>query len=90
MGKKRPVPQKPQPPMTDAQKREQLIKSYEGQIRYCYKRIEKDKRNIAKKRRVKRDPYKDIEHFEELITKWQARIDACKNGDPLDFLGKKL
>ena len=24
------------------------------------------------------------------IVEWQRRIDACKNGAPLDFLGKKL
>ena len=76
--------------MNDMEKREHLIKSYEGQIRYCQKRIEKDKRDIVKNRRVKRNPYKDIKHFEEMIEKWQARIDACKNGELLDFLGTKL
>ena len=76
--------------MEDAEKREQLIKGYEGQIRYLYRRIERNKSRMKTHRRVKRDPRKDIEHCRDLIVKWQKRIDACKNGDPLDFLGKKL
>lgn len=92
MGKhsKKTKNEQPKRVMTEEEHRVALIKGYEGQIRYCYKRIAKDERNIAKKRRVKRDPYKDIEHCKWLIDKWQERIDKCKNGEPLDFLGKSL
>lgn len=76
--------------MDDIEKRENLIKSYEGQIRYLHKRIEKNKRNKEKNRRVKRDPDKDTAHCYWLIEKWQERIDKCKSGAPLDFLGKSL
>lgn len=77
--------------MTDQEKREQLIKSYEGQITYLHKRIERDKRRIATNRRVKRDPADDIIHSEWLIEKWQERIDMCRNGVPLEeFVGKSL
>lgn len=69
--------------MEDIEKREQLIKGYEGQIRYLQKRIQKN-------RRTKRDPDKDTAHCHLLIEKWQERIDKCKNGEPLDFLGKSL
>lgn len=84
--------QNPAPPrvMTEEEKREALVKGYEGQIRYLYKRIEKNRRNKEKKRRVKRDPDKDTAHCYWLIEQWQARIDKCKNGEPLDFLGKAL
>lgn len=64
--------------MDDTQKREQLIKSYEGQI----KKLEKTK---LKKRKKISD-----ERIEYLISKWQERIDKCRNGEPLDFLGKRL
>lgn len=64
--------------MTDQEKREQLIKSYEGQIR----KLEKTK---LKKRKKISD-----ERIEYLISKWQERIDKCRNGEPLDFLGKRL
>ena len=43
-----------------------------------------------KNRRTKRDPDKDTAHCHLLIEKWQERIDKCKNGEPLDFLGKSL
>lgn len=76
--------------MNDIEKRESLIKSYEGQIRYLHKRIEKNRLNKLKKRRTKRDPDKDTAHCEWLIQQWQIRIDKCKNGEPLDFLGKSL
>lgn len=76
--------------MTEEEKREALVKGYEGQIRYLYKRIEKNRRNKEKKRRVKRDPDKDTAHCYWLIEQWQARINKCKNGEPLDFLGKSL
>ena len=76
--------------MEDIEKREQLIKGYEGQIRYLQKRIQKNANNKAKNRRTKRDPVKDTEHCYLLIEKWQERIDKCKNGEPLDFLGKSL
>lgn len=75
---------------TDQKKREALIKGYEGQIRYLHKRIEKNARDKAKHRRVKRDPDKDTAHCHWLIEQWQDRIDKCKNGEPLDFLGKSL
>lgn len=64
--------------MTDQEKREQLIKSYEGQIR-------KLERTKLKKRKKISD-----ERIEYLISKWQERIDKCRNGEPLDFLGKRL
>ena len=35
--------------MEDIEKREQLIKGYEGQIRYLQKRIQKNANNKAKK-----------------------------------------
>lgn len=76
--------------MEDFEKREALVKGYEGQIRYLHKRIEKNARNKAKHRRTKRDPDKDTAKCEWMIKEWQKRIDACKNGEPLDFLGKKL
>lgn len=64
--------------MDDMQKREQLIKSYEGQI----KKLERTK---LKKRKKISD-----ERIEYLISKWQERINKCRNGEPLDFLGKRL
>lgn len=76
--------------MDDMEKRESLIKGYEGQIRYLHKRIEKNARDKAKNRRTKRDPDKDTAHCYWLIDQWQARIDKCRNGEPLDFLGKSL
>lgn len=78
--------------MKDLAKRIQLVKSYEGQIRYCLKRIEKDKAKIAKPKNAKRVKAleADIRHFEKNIEKWQERIDKCCNGEPLDFLGKNL
>lgn len=40
-------------------KREALVRGYEGQIRYLHKRIEKNARIKARRRRPKRDPDKD-------------------------------
>lgn len=76
--------------MEDFEKREALVKSYEGQIRYLHKRIEKNARDKAKHRRVKRDPDKDTAKCKWMIEEWQKRIDACKNGESLVFLGKRL
>lgn len=74
----------------DWEKREALIKGYEGQIRYCDKRIAKAERDKAKHRRVKKDPDKVIAQMEFNKRQWQERIDRCKSGAPLDFLGKSL
>lgn len=74
----------------DQKKREALISGYEGQIRYLHKRIEKNARNKATRRRTKRDPDKDTAHCYWLIEQWQNRIDKCKSGAELDFLGKPL
>lgn len=76
------------------ERRAQLIKSYEGQIAYCYKRIARDEKKLASKK-IKRywkdeDVLKDIEHTRHNIEEWRKRIKACEDGLPLDFLGKKL
>ena len=76
------------------ERRAQLVKSYEGQITYCYKRIAKAQKmiNSNKKHRwwTTSEMLSEQRHFYENIVEWQRRIDACKNGEPLDFLGKKL
>ena len=76
------------------ERRAQLIKSYEGQIAYCYKRIAKAQKKINSNK--KHRWWTTIEmldqqlHFYTNILEWQRRIDICRNGGPLDFLGTKL
>lgn len=74
----------------DWEKREALIKGYEGQVRYCDKRITKAEQDKAKHRRVKKDPDAVIAQMEFNKAQWLKRIEKCKTGAPLDFLGKKL
>lgn len=77
--------------MTEEEKRLSLIKSYEGQIAYLYRRIERDKRRIASNRLVKKDPAGDIVHSQWLMAKWQERIDMVKSGEPLEnFVGTRF
>ena len=80
-------------PEEDAKKREILIKGYEGQVRYCYKRIEREKRKLARKKNEPRYPKIKavIAHYEKLAEAWQRRIEMCKNGEPFEnFLKKKV
>ena len=80
-------------PEEDAKKREILIKGYEGQVRYCYKRIEREKRKLARKKNEPRFPKikAAIAHYEKLAEAWQRRIEMCKNGEPFEnFLQKKV
>ena len=97
MGKKKKYYKKPEEkkeiPDTP-ERREQLIKSYEGQIAYCLKRIIKDEKKLASKKKHKwwtdAEMHADITKMNKNIEEWQRRIDACRNGEPLTFLGKKL
>lgn len=97
MGKKKKYYKKPEEkkeiPDTP-ERREQLIKSYEGQIAYCLKRIIKDEKKLVSKKKHKwwtdAEMHADIAKMRNNIEEWQRRIDACRNGEPLTFLGKKL
>lgn len=80
-------------PEEDAVKREQLIKGYMGQIEYCYRRIEREKRKLARKKNELRYPKirAAITHYEKLAEQWKKRIELCKNGEPFEnFLKKKV
>jgi len=76
------------------ERRAQLIKSYEGQIAYCYKRIAKAQKKINSNKKHRwwttAEMLREEGHFYDNILEWQRRIDICKNGGPLDFLGTKL
>lgn len=80
-------------PEEDAKKRADLIKGYEGQVRYCYKRIEREKRKLARKKNAPR--YSKIRaaivHYNNLAKAWEKRIELCRNGEPFEnFLKKKV
>lgn len=97
MGKKKKYYKKPEvkEELPDTpERRAQLIKSYEGQIAYCYKRIAKAQKKINSNKKHRwwttESMLSEQRHFYKNIVEWQRRIDACKNGSPLDFLGSKL
>lgn len=78
----------------DWERREQLIKGYAGQIRYCMKRLQKDEYKLRSKKKHKwwtdKEMYADIRKFQSHIIDWQDRINKCADGRELDFLGKSL
>lgn len=78
--------------LPDAPKRAQLIKSYEGQIEYMYRRIGRNERRIARHaKHVKREPNADIAWCHEMIRRWSLRIARVKSGEPLENIaGTKL
>lgn len=78
--------------LPDATKRSQLIKSYEGQIFYMYRRIGRNERRIARHaKHVKREPNADIAWCHEMIRRWNLRIARVKSGEPLENIaGTKL
>lgn len=97
MGKKKKYYKKPEvkeelPDTTE--RRAQLIKSYGGQIAYCYKRIAKAQKKINSNKKHRwwstLQMINEQRHFYNNILEWQRRIDICRNGGPLDFLGTKL
>lgn len=97
MGKKKKYYKKPEvrEELPDTpERRAQLIKSYEGQIAYCYKRIAKAQKKINSNKKHRWWTTAEMleleSHFYTNILEWQRRIDICKNGGPLDFLGTKL
>lgn len=80
-------------PEEDVLKREILIKGYEGQVEYCYRRIEREKRKLARKSNERRYPKirAAIIHYEKLAEAWKKRIEQCRNGEPFEnFLKKKV
>lgn len=78
--------------LPDAEKRAQLIKSYQGQIEYMYRRIGRNERRLARHaKHVKREPNVDIAWCHEMIRRWNLRIARVKSGEPLENItGKKL
>lgn len=97
MGKKKKYYKKPEvkEELPDTpERRAQLIKSYEGQITYCYKRIAKAQKKINSNKKHRwwstLQMLNEQRHFYANILEWQRRIDICRNGGPLDFLGTKL
>lgn len=97
MGKKKKYYKKPEEKqeLSDTpERRAQLIKSYEGQIAYCYKRIAKAQKKINSNKKHRwwttSEMLAEQSHFYKNIVEWQRRIDICKSGAPLDFLGSKL
>lgn len=97
MGKKKKYYKKPEvkEELPDTpERRAQLIKSYEGQIAYCYKRIAKAQKKINSNKKHRwwstAEMLSQEAHFYNNILEWQRRIDICRNGGPLDFLGTKL
>ena len=97
MGKKKKYYKKPEvkEELPDTpERRAQLIKSYEGQIAYCYKRIAKAQKKINSNKKHRwwstSQMLNEQLHFYTNILEWQRRIDICRNGGPLDFLGTKL
>lgn len=97
MGKKKKYYKKPEEKQElpdTPERRTQLIKSYEGQIAYCYKRIAKAQKKINSNKKHRwwttEGMLSEQRHFYENIVEWQRRIDACESGAPLDFLGSKL
>lgn len=78
--------------LPDAEKRANLIKSYEGQIAYMHKRIGRNERRLARHaKHVKREPHADIEWCKEMIRRWNLRIERVKSGEPLENIcGTKL
>lgn len=97
MGKKKKYYKKPEvrEELPDTpERRAQLIKSYEGQIVYCYKRIAKAQKKINSNKKHRwwttTEMLSQERHFYDNILEWQRRIDICRNGGPLDFLGTKL
>ena len=97
MGKKKKYYKKPEvrEELPDTpERRAQLIKSYEGQIAYCYKRIAKAQKKINSNKKHRwwttTEMLSQERHFYDNILEWQRRIDICRNGGPLDFLGTKL
>ena len=80
-------------PEEDKIKREQLIKGYQGQVEYCRKRVERERRKLARKKNEPRYPkiLANIKHYTELGKAWEHRIELCQNGAPFEtFLKKKL
>lgn len=76
--------------LPDHEKRANLIKSYEGQIRYMYKRIGRNERRIARKaKHVKKDPHEDIAWCHQMIDNWTKRINRVKSGEPLENICRK-
>lgn len=97
MGKKKKYYKKPEvkQELPDTpERRAQLVKSYEGQIAYCYKRIAKAQKKINSNKKHRWWSTEEMlcqqRHFYKNIVEWQRRIDICKSGEPLDFLGSKL
>lgn len=97
MGKKKKYYKKPEEKQElpdTPERRTQLIKSYEGQIAYCYKRIAKAQKKINSNKKHRwwttEGMLSEQLHFYKNIVEWQRRIDACESGAPLDFLGSKL
>lgn len=77
----------------ERQRREQLIKGYEGQVEYCIRRIEREKRKLSRKKNAPRYPKikANIEHYTKLKTAWEERIELCRSGAPFEtFLKKKV
>lgn len=97
MGKKKKYYKKPEvkQELPDTpERRAQLVKSYEGQIAYCYKRIAKAQKKINSNKKHRwwttAEMLESQKTFYHHIKMWEARIKKVKNGEPLDFLGKKL
>lgn len=77
---------------SDAEKRRNLIKSYEGQIEYLQRRIGRNERRMARRcKHIKREPFGDIAWCNEMIRRWNLRIDRVRSGESLDNIcGTKL
>lgn len=76
----------------DAEKRRNLIKSYEGQIEYLQRRMGRNERRMARRcKHIKREPFGDIAWCVEMIRRWNLRIDRVRSGEPLENIcGTKL
>jgi hypothetical protein len=91
--KPKPKEERPMTPEEEKARREQLIKGYEGQVEYCYRRIEREKRKLARKKNEPRYPKirANIEHYTKLAEAWKERIELCRSGAPFEqFLKKKV
>lgn len=74
-------------------RREQLIRGYEGQVQYCYRRIAREERKLARKKNEPCYPKirANIKHYTELAEAWKRRIELCRSGAPFEeFLKKKV
>lgn len=77
--------------LPDYDKREQLVKSYLGQINYLVaKAIPRSEHRIETNRRVKRPQDKCIEHYQNLAKGWEDKIDLCLAGAPLSEVKGKV